>query len=792
MGIREDLYQKRLFFDGGMGTLLQERGLGPGEQPEPWSITHPQVIRDIHRCYLESGADIITCNMFGANRFKMAHTPYSVEQVVTASVGLAKEVIAASGKRAYAAIDLGPTGKLFEPYGDLEFDQAVEVFGEMVRAGVKAGGDLVLIETMSDTMEVKAALLAAKENSDLPVFVTMTFDEKGKLLMGADIRTAITIAESLGADAVGMNCGLGPHQFRKLVPQLLECASVPVILNPNAGLPISVNGKTVFTVGPQEFAQLMAGMAARGVQIVGGCCGTTPEHLAALVEACRDIPYQKPQPKEVTAVSSYRMTVEFGHRPLMIGERLNPTGKSKLKKALREGDMDYLVEEALAQTDAGADILDVNVGVPGLDEASVMDQVVRELQTVVIVPLQIDTAHVEAMERALRHYNGKPLLNSVSGKEESMSQVFPLVKKYGAAVVALTLDEEGIPSTAQGRLAVAEKIIRRAADYGISKKDIIVDPLTMTVSTGADNARITLEALSLIREKLGVHTVLGVSNISFGLPRRGLINTAFFTMALDHGLSAGIINPANQEMQDALYASWLLRGEEDSCEAFLRRYGEQPEGNAVLPDGGELNLRDAIVAGLKNQSYQLAKQLAEEMEPLAVVDGYLVPALDQVGQGFEKGKVFLPQLLMSAEAAKGAFTALREVMEERGSTGKSKGVIVLATVKGDVHDIGKNIVRALLENYGYTIVDLGKDVDPQAVCRAAGENQVKLVGLSALMTTTVAAMEETIRLLRDQLPQVQVMVGGAVLTQEYANQIGADYYAKDAMQAVEIAGKVYC
>ena len=788
MGIREELRERRLIFDGGMGSLLQARGLAAGEAPELWNLLHPEQIAQVHRQYREAGADVLTANTFGANRLKLAGTPYQAAEIIAAGVRLAKE---AGG--AYTALDMGPTGKLLAPYGELELEEAIAAFAEMAAAGEAAGADFALIETMGDLMEVKAAMLAIRESTRLPIVVTMTFDGQGKLLMGADIETAVTTVQALGADALGMNCGLGPHQFTELLPRLLACSSVPVLLSPNAGLPVSVNGETMYTVGPGEFAEAMAEMARMGAHALGGCCGTTPEHIAALKAACRDIPFVPPERKRETKVCSGRATVRFGERALVIGDRLNPTGKPKLKKALREGERDYLLREALAQEEAGADILDVNVGLPGIDEPGVMEQAVKRLQAVTALPLQIDTSDGKAMEKALRCYNGRPLLNSVCGKEESLETVLPLAKKYGAAVVALTLDEKGIPATAQGRLDIARKILERAREYGLEEEDIVVDPLTMAVSTGTDNALVTLEALKRIREELGVHTVLGVSNISFGLPRRDIINAAFFTLALGAGLSAGIINPGSEGMRDALAASHVLGGKDESCGSYLARYGGEGTGKAAQApaDRAAASLRESIVAGLKDQSRDLAAALAEAKAPLDIIDGELVPALDEVGKGFEKGKVFLPQLLMSAEAAKAAFGALRERMERDGQAQEKRGRIVLATVKGDVHDIGKNIVRALLENYGYEVVDLGKDVAPEQVLEAAKEGKTRLVGLSALMTTTVAAMEETIALLHRELPGIRVMVGGAVLTQDYAEQIGADYYAKDAMRSVEIAGEVY-
>ncbi len=776
-----------LFFDGAMGTMLQEQGLGPGELPELWNLTRPDVIKEIHRQYVLSGANLLKTNTFGANGIKMRGAGYSVEEIVTAGVRLAKE---AAGGSAFVGMDIGPTGKLMKPLGDLGFEQAYELFAEMAVAGEKAGADFILIETMSDTLECKAAVLAAKENTTLPVFVTLIFDESGKLLTGGDVPASVALLEGLGVDALGLNCGLGPNQMKLLLPELKRWCSLPVIVNPNAGLPRSENGRTVFDVEPEEFAASMEEIARGGAWMIGGCCGTTPKHIAAMTERCKTVSPVPPVKHEHTVVSSYAKAVVFGSKPVLIGERINPTGKSRLKQALRENDMNYILREGITQQENGADILDVNVGLPEIDEVSLMRRAVTELQSVTDLPLQIDTSNPEAMETALRVYNGKPLINSVNGKEESMRSIFPLVKKYGGAVIALTLDENGIPETAEGRLKIAEKIVATAAEYGIEKKDIIVDTLAMTISAGQETAAVTLKSLELMRDVLGVHTSLGVSNISFGLPQRENINAAFFTMAMQNGLSAAIVNPNSQAMMNAFYSFCALSGADDRCMDYIAKYSAQKAEIQAVPAAAEMTLRSAIVSGLKESAHTAAEKLLLDTAPLDIISTQLIPALDKVGSDFENGTLFLPQLLMSAEAAKAAFEAIRGKLGGTGETVK-KEKIILATVQGDIHDIGKNIVKVLLENYSYDVIDLGKDVPPEDIVQTALEQNVKLVGLSALMTTTVVNMEETIRQLRKSVPGCRIMVGGAVLTPEYAEMIHADSYSKDAMGSVRYANSLF-
>lgn len=787
MTIREEIGKRILFFDGGMGTLLQEQGLQAGELPETWNLKNPEPIIQIHKAYLAAGADIILANTFGANRFKYGE---DLEKIVTAGVANAKKAVAESGKKAYVALDIGSTGKLLKPMGTLDFEEAVGVFAEIIRVGEKAGADLILIETMSDTYELKAAVLAAKENSTLPIMATVIFDESKKMLTGASPQVVVSLLEGLGVDALGINCGLGPKQMKEIVKELLKYASIPVIVNPNAGLPRSENGKTVFDVGAEEFAEDMEEIVTMGAWFAGGCCGTTPAHIQAMVEKCKEITPVPIAPKNYTFVTSYSTAVELGGRPVIIGERINPTGKSKFKQALRDHNIDYILEEGVKQEDSGAHILDVNVGLPKIDEAAMMETIVYELQSIMPIPLQIDTTNMEAMERALRIYNGKPMINSVNGKAEIMEQVFPLVKKYGGVVVGLALDEDGIPDTTEGRLAIAEKIYQTGEKYGISRKDIVIDALVMTMSTNNESAKITLDTVKEITAR-GGKTVLGVSNISFGLPQRELINAAFFTMAMNNGLSAGIINPNAKAMRQAYDTFCVLGGYDAQCMNYIENYAVTDAPNAAAkPAAAKLNLTDSIIKGLKDQAYRATEEELKTKEPMEIINGELVPALDVVGQGFEKGTMFLPQLLMSAEAAKAGFEAIRQYVQSHGEAQEKKATIVIATVKGDIHDIGKNIVKVLLENYGYEVIDLGKDVPPEKIVETVVDKHAPLVGLSALMTTTVVNMEESIKELHKEAPWCKIMVGGAVLTQEYADMIGADFYGKDAMQSVYYAERL--
>ena len=793
--LRERLGKELLYFDGGMGTLLQERGLQPGELPETWNLLHAEEIREIHRKYIEAGSDIVLTNTFGANALKFHDDAYSLEEIVNAAVGHVKAAAeqAGNGRRIYTALDIGPTGKLLKPMGDLDFETAYEAYKEVMIYGEKAGADLIHIETMSDTYELKAAVLAAKENTSLPLFATTIFDERGKLLTGADVPSVVALLEGLRVDAFGINCGMGPEQMIPILEQITKYSSLPVIVKPNAGLPKQKNGQTYYDVSPEEFAEVMKKIVEMGAVVIGGCCGTTPDHIKAMADACRMIPIKPVEKKNFTMVSSYGQSVFLGTGSKIIGERINPTGKKRFKQALKEHDLDYILREGITQQDNGAHILDVNVGLPDIDEPALMKEVVQELQSVTSLPLQIDTVDVEAMEGALRIYNGKAMVNSVSGKQESMDKVFPLIQKYGGVVIGLALDENGIPADAEGRVQVAKKIIAEAAKYGIEKKDIVIDALAMTISSEPEGAKITLETLRRLRDEVGVCTVLGVSNISFGLPSRPIVNSIFYTMAMQNGLSVGIINPGSEDMMKAWYAFHALMALDSNCEKYIARYAQQPGTTPVQAAGGKhtMTLQSAIERGLKEEASSITAELAEQKDALDIINEELIPALNNVGEGFEKGTVFLPQLLMSAESAKSAFAVLKERMDQSGEVQEKKGKVILATVKGDIHDIGKNIVKVLLENYSFDVIDLGKDVPPEKVVETVLEQDVHLVGLSALMTTTVVSMEETIRQLREKAPDCLVMVGGAVLNQEYADMIGADFYGKDAMQSVHYAQKVF-
>ncbi|MEZ3433673.1 MAG: homocysteine S-methyltransferase family protein [Lachnospiraceae bacterium] len=795
--ILERLGKELLYFDGGTGTLLQEKGMKPGELPETWNLTHTEEMVDIHRQYFEAGSDIVLTNTFGANALKFHNTDYELEDIVAAAVVNVKEgawMGVHDGREVYAALDIGPTGKLLKPMGDLDFEEAYDAFKEVARCGEEAGADLIHIETMSDTYEVKAAVLAAKENTSLPVFATMIFDEKGKLLTGGDIPSVVALLEGLRVDALGINCGMGPAQMIPLLEEILKYASVPVIVKPNAGLPKQKDGQVYYDVTPAEFAKIMREIAEMGASAVGGCCGTTPRHIRALVKKTEKLKSlsvrEKRKAEDFTIVSSYGKAVILGEEPRIIGERINPTGKKKFKEALKNHDIDYILREGIAQQDAGAHILDVNVGLPDIDEPALMKETVTELQSVTSLPLQIDSVDVRALEAAMRIYNGKPMINSVNGKQESMDAVLPLIQKYGGVVVGLTLDEKGIPDTPEGRADIAGKIIEEAKKYGIQKKDIVIDVLAMTISSDPEGAKTTLAALRLVKERYGVCTVLGVSNISFGLPCRPAINSNFYTMALQAGLSAGIINPLSEDMMRSYDSFCALMNYDKNCERYIGRYAGQTN-TAPAPKNEGITLRTAIEKGLKEEAHHLAGVLLAERKPLEIINEEMIPALDTVGKGFEKGTVFLPQLLMSADAAKIAFAVLKDAIKETGDTEQKRDKIVLATVKGDIHDIGKNIVKVLLQNYSFDVIDLGKDVAPEKIVETVIREDVKLAGLSALMTTTVASMEETIKKLREKKPDCKVMVGGAVLNQEYADMIGADFYGKDAMQSVYYAQKCF-
>ena len=812
MNFREYLSNNIVYLDGGMGTLLQANGLKPGEHPEHWNISHPDVITNIHKAYYDAGSNVVSTNTFGANSLKFDEE--ELEEIVKAAfenANAARKQCEQSGQK-FIALDIGPTGKLLKPLGDLDFEDAVSVFAKTVKLGVKYGADLIFIETMNDSYETKAALLAAKENSDLPVLVSNAYGEDGKLMTGANAAAMVAMVEGMGADAIGANCSLGPKQLRGVVEELLLHASIPVILKPNAGLPKSVNGQTIYDVTPEAFAEEIADLISKGVRVAGGCCGTTPEYIHALYDRTKDNTPCACSEKNITCVSSYTHAVTFDKAPILIGERINPTGKKRFKQALIEHDIDYILGEGIRQEEKGVHILDVNVGLPDIDEAEMLTTAVCELQGVTDLPLQIDTSNIKAMEMALRRYNGKAMINSVNGKKESMAAVFPLVKKYGGLVVALTLDEDGIPDTAQGRIQIAEKILATAAEYGIAKKDIIFDTLAMTISSDIHSAKVTLDALHYIKETLGCHTSLGVSNVSFGLPNRDAVNGTFFAMALEKGLSAAIMNPFSTEMRKTYYTFMALNGLDENCAVYIEKAAEftPAQGTVTMPANTGMpetainqrvtsttkdtttELQAAIISGRKEKAAELTETMLQTKAALDIVQEEIIPALDIVGKGYEEKKVYLPQLLISAEAAKRAFEKIKEHMSESGpkSGNHSDKAIVLATVHGDIHDIGKNIVKLLLENYGFDVQDLGKDVPPETVVEKVVELHAPLVGLSALMTTTVPAMEETIQVLRKKAPWCKVVVGGAVLTQAYADKIGADKYAKDAMETVRYAEEI--
>ena len=783
-----------VLLDGGMGTMLQARGLKLGEYPELAALEHPDWLLDIHRAYVAAGSQILCANTFGANREKLRRTGRTVEEVIPPSIALARQ---AAGGRALVALDLGPIGQLLEPTGSLDFETAVDIFAQEVRAARDAGADLVMVETMTDLQECRAALLAVKENSDLPVMVSLTYEERGRTFLGHSPAAAALTLEGMGADAIGVNCSLGPREMPPLVEELTKWTTLPISVKPNAGLPDP--GGAGYDITAEEFADAMAALTQLGVKCYGGCCGTTPDYIAKLARALEGRTIRA-IPRSVPAAVCCPTGVVPIDRVRVIGERINPTGKKRMKEALRLGDVDFMLGQALEQLQAGADILDVNVGLPEIDEGAMMERVVKALQGVADAPLQLDSTRPEVLERALRVYCGKAIVNSVNGDEESWSAILPLVKKYGAAVVGLTLDKNGIPHSAQARLDIAQKILDAALSYGIRREDVYIDCLTLTVSAEQEGAAQTLEALERVHRELGLKTVLGVSNISFGLPARPLINQNFLTMAMTKGLDLPILNPNVDTMMAAVRSYHLLMNVDREARDFIAAYGgaavttsiEGPRGTQpAAAQAGQKDLGSVVAAGLRGEAAAATRELLEQKDPMEIVDQVLIPALDQVGADFEAGRVFLPQLIQSAGAAQAAFEVIRAQMPARpeGEQG-DKGPIVLATVKGDIHDIGKNIVKVLLENYGYTVIDLGKDVDPEAVVTAARERGAPLVGLSALMTTTLPSMEETIARLRAAGLPCQVVVGGAVLTAEYAQRIGADFYARDAKQSVDVARQV--
>lgn len=774
-----------VFLDGGMGTMLQALGIETEHVPEMLNLTDSASIMKIHRMYAESGSDIVYANTFGANRFKLRRCGHSVEEVVSAGVKNAREAV---GGKALTALDIGPLGQLLEPSGSLSFENAYDCFREIVLAGRDA--DVIVIETMTDLCETKAALLAAKENSDKPVLVTMTFEENMRTFTGVSPDAMSAVLTGLGADAIGVNCSLGPAELLPVLEKICVDTPLPVIAKPNAGLPDPSTG--LFNVSPEDFASSALSLAEAGVSILGGCCGTTPGHIKALVQALSGIKRKKREIRRKSVVCSAVSCVEI-NQPRIIGERINPTGKKRFKEALVNGDIDYILGQAVEQIHAGAEILDVNVGHPEIDEKAMMIRAVKAIQSVCDTPLQLDSTIPEVLEAGLRVYNGKPIVNSVNGEDESLEAILPLVKKYGAAVVGLTLDKGGIPKTAKGRFAIAEKILSRALEYGIPREDVFIDCLTLTASAEQDGVMETLGALKRVKTELGLKTVLGVSNISFGLPNRELITRTFLTMALQNGLDLPIINPNVDSITGAVRAYRLLAGIDRNSVEFIKVYSQDNASavpKAAPASSGTPDISYAVENGLKNDAVRAAQELLREHDPMEIINEYLIPALDAAGEKFEKGTIFLPQLILTAGAAQACFEVVKESLPP-GSDGVSKGKIVLATVKGDIHDIGKNIVKVLLESYGFTVIDLGKDVPPETIVEAAIKHQVKLVGLSALMTTTLKSMADTVALLNEKYTECKTVVGGAVLTASYAKQIHADFYAKDAKQTVDIAADIY-
>ena len=798
MNFKEFLKDNIVYLDGGLGTLLQANGLLPGELPERWNITHADVIRKAQLDYFNSGSNVVCTNTFGANILKFSNS--ELDEIIKAAIENAKFARNNANTDApkFIALDIGPTGKLLKPIGELDFERAVEIFATTIKIGVKYGVDLIVIETMSDSYESKAALLAAKENSDLPIIVTNAYGANGKLMTGATPEAMVAMLEGMGVSALGANCSLGPRQLRPIMEKLLAVASVPVVFKPNAGLPKTLDGKTIFDVKPYEFAEEVTALIKKGVRVAGGCCGTTPEYIKELTTCAKGVQPVDVTDKNRTVISSYAKAVTFGKEPILIGERINPTGKKALKKALIDNDISYILKEGVGQQEKGVHVLDVNAGIPEVDEKEVLTNVVTELQSVTDLPLAIDTASTSAMEKALRYYNGKAMINSVNGKAESMQAVFPLVKKYGGVVIALTLDENGIPDTVEGRVNIAKKIIATAKEYGISNKDIVFDTLAMAVSADNNAPSVTLQAISRIKKELGCNTSLGVSNVSFGLPMRDVINSTFFALALNAGLSAAIMNPYSEAMLKTYYSYNTLSGFDSDCTSYLEAVKSFSEavvvGQPKLQDAQAVSysseLQEAVIKGYKEVAKTATEELLKTTLPLDIVNNEIIPALNVVGEGYEKGSVYLPGLLMSAEASKVSFDVIKQYVINNGVKADDKGTFVIATVEGDIHDIGKNIVKLLLENYGFNVIDLGKDVKAQVILDTVIATHAPIVGLSALMTTTLPSMAEAVKLIKEKAPWCKTVVGGAVLTEEYAKKIGADKYAKDALETVRYAQSV--
>ena len=786
------LGKKYLYFDGAMGTAIQSRGLKLGEIPELFNMTHPEIIEQIHREYLEAGSNFITTNTFGANKYKFEGKGYTVQEVIHSAVERAK--IAKVGfPNTYIALDIGPSGKVLRPVGDTDFEEVYEIFKEQAIAGEQAGCDVVLCETFTDLYELKAAILAIKENTSLPIFCTMSFEENGRTFFGTSIESMILTLEALGVSALGVNCSLGPKQLKGIVERITKLSHIPVIVQPNAGLPIMEEGNVRYDITAGEFADIMKEFAHMGVSILGGCCGTTAEYIARTVDKTKTLAYELPQKERVTGICSSAETVYF-EDVVIIGERLNPAGKKMLQQALRNHDMDYVLREAIKQQEQGAHVLDVNMGLPDIDEVEMLKEAVIEVQGIVSLPLQIDSSSVEALEAAVRVYNGKPLINSVNGKKESLDAILPIAKKYGACVLGLTLDERGIPETAEERLEVARHIVQAALKIGIPKEDIFIDCLVVTASAQQTLVKETLKAVRLVKEELGVKTVLGVSNVSFGLPQRPIINKTMLAMALTEGLDAPIMNPGDEGMMEAIFAYRVLMGKDQDSKDYIEKYSKEVGNDSVsltVDSIAEVDMNTVIKKGLREETRGITLKLLTNHLPLEIIENHIVPALDEVGKLYETGKIFLPQLIKSAEAAKVAFEILQTEMSKKNVEGTvNKTKVVLATVYGDIHDIGKNIVKVIMENYNFEVIDLGKDVPHQKVVNAIKEHNVKIVGLSALMTTTANSMKDTITLIRQECENVKVIVGGAVLTPELAQYVGADFFAKDAMETVRIASSL--
>lgn len=790
MDIRNKLKDGILIFDGAMGTMLQNRGLKLGELPETLNISSPDIIIEIHKAYIEAGSNIITTNTFGANETKLINSSYTVTEIIKKAVENSKKAV--GDKDIAIALDIGPIGELLEPLGTLSFEAAYDIFKKQIIQGVKSGVDLILIETMTDLYETKAAILAAKENSDLPIFCTMSYEEDGRTFTGCNLISMVMVLQGLGVDALGVNCSLGPKEIEPLIDDILNISKIPVMVQPNAGLPTIVDGKTVFNTTPEEFTSYGIRFAKKGVKVLGGCCGTTDKHIEALVKSLINIKSSNRDYINISGVCTPTKAVIIDGVKV-IGERINPTGKKLFKQALLNGDIDYILREAIAQVDAGAEILDVNVGVPEIDEEKTMVKVIKEIQSIIDVPLQIDSTDPKVIELGLRAYNGKALVNSVNGEDKVLDSILPIVKKYGASVVGLTLNENGIPASALERFKIAEKIVIKAEEYGIAREDIYIDCLTLTAAAQQEEVKETLKTLSLVKEKLRVRTTLGVSNVSFGLPNRELINKTFLAAALYAGLDLPIINPINKAMMDTIMASRVLWNEDKGGKEYLKSYENTKIEETIKNSStnSNRNLFDIIIRGIIEEAKSETTKLLECKEPLEIINEYIIPALDLIGERYEKGDIFLPQLIRSAETVKSSFESIKKKINKVSSADITKGKIMLATVKGDIHDIGKNIVKVLLESYNYEIIDLGKNVSTEIILEEAIKHNIKLVGLSALMTTTVKSMEEIIVALRRTNPNIIIMVGGAVLNENYANMINADYYAKDAKGAVEIARRIF-